>query len=500
MHIDGKAGADHRSSIELAIHSPLARLPVILLQVHDKAAQQLKSHLQVLFDNADATLFEMADKARSDAEQSLFFEAMRDVRLKRKNIERSFLERLLYAFIKLTQPAVSDSTLLMATPAQGVFSLLGNDLERAQVINAMVAKVLVRDQSALCHLSTRLNTLSRVVLNEQNNPLGPAMLCEYFLQAERDQGIEIKVKLIMLQLFEKYLLSHTGQLYADANQLLIATGALPDLVSATSCCSAQPAGHPQQSPETGEYAGNLVELLFDYIRGDRNLSAPLQNIVGQLQAPMFRIAQMDQNFFSCDSHPARRLLNAIASAAIGWDSSVDCRSHPLHRQISHVVQQLASYSGHDPGLLESWLHDFLMLTQTEHDRVELLEQHIRDNELATHRQLQAIRPWLVSSLPLPVLDEQDHLGLLLVSQLRIGTWIDQQDDQGSHLRCKLIAIVEPKGRYVFVNRSGIKTLEKNRSELIRQLRCGTILLLDDSLLFDRALASVIESLGQSAAQ
>ena len=493
MHIDGKAGADHRSSIELAIHSPLARLPVILLQVHDKAAQQLKSHLQVLFDNADATLFEMADKARSDAEQSLFFEAMRDVRLKRKNIERSFLERLLYAFIKLTQPAASDSTLLMATPAQGVFSLLGNDLERAQVINAMVAKVLVRDQSALCHLSTRLNTLSRVVLNEQNNPLGPAMLCEYFLQAERDQGIEIKVKLIMLQLFEKYLLSHTEQLYADANQLLIATGVLPELSSATSCCSPKHTDDTRELPAQSEYASNLVGLLFEYIGGDRNLSTPLKKLIGQLQQPMLKIAQLDQNFFSCDSHPARRLLNVIAAAAIGWDSSVDCASDPLHLQISHVVQQLAGYSGHHPGLLESLLHDFLTFTQAEQEQVELLEQHIRKDERALSRQMQAIRPWLASSLPLAVFDEQDHLGLLLVSQLRIGTWIDQQD--GLHLRCKLIVIVEPEGRYVFANRSGIKTLEISRADLIRQLRCGTILLLDDSLLFDRALASVIDSLG-----
>ena len=32
------------------------------------------------------------------------------------------------------------------------------------------------------------------------------------------------------------------------------------------------------------------------------------------------------------------------------------------------------------------------------------------------------------TVPLPVLDEQGHLGLLLVSQLRIGTWIELQED------------------------------------------------------------------------
>uniref|UniRef100_UPI000F4B683D DUF1631 family protein n=1 Tax=Pseudomonas viridiflava TaxID=33069 RepID=UPI000F4B683D len=53
----------------LGANAPLARLPVVLLQVRDKAAQQLKEALQALFDNADDTLFEMADRARSNTEQ-----------------------------------------------------------------------------------------------------------------------------------------------------------------------------------------------------------------------------------------------------------------------------------------------------------------------------------------------------------------------------------------------------------------------------------------------
>ena len=59
--------------------------------------------LQELFDNADDTLFEMADRARNDVEQNIFFEAMRDLRLKRKNIERGFLEQFFEAFAGLTQ-------------------------------------------------------------------------------------------------------------------------------------------------------------------------------------------------------------------------------------------------------------------------------------------------------------------------------------------------------------------------------------------------------------
>jgi len=493
MQNDGKVGSAHGTATELAMHSPLARLPVILLQVHDKAAQQLRNNLQVLFESADATLFKMADKAQNNTEQSLFFEAMRDVRLKRKNIERGFLERLFEAFMRLTQPNLQG-----IAPEQAVFSLMADDLERTQVTHAMVTRVLTRSQLVLCQLSTRLNTLSCVPLDEHNNPLGPAMLCEYFLQAKREQGMDIKVKLIMMRLFEKYLLDQTGQLYADANQLLIATGVLPDLSDRASCCAAKVGIHAQELPEASEDASKLVGLIFEYVSDDGNLSQPLRKLLALLREPMLQIAQCDQNFFSCDSHPARRLLNVMADAAIGWDASTDSRNDPLYRKVEHVVLQLARYAGNNPALLESLLHDFSMFTRGERSRAELLEQRTRDAEQASRRSAQQpdpVQPW-----PLPALDEQGHLGLLLVSQLRIGTWIELQEEDGTRLRCKLITILEPDGMHVFVNRTGAKVLEKSRTDLIVQLRNGTILMLDERLLIDRALESVIDSLRQSGSE
>lgn len=91
MKTDANVVHLNKATAEQSPTSPVGRLPVALIQVRDKAAQQLKQNLQSLFDNADDTLFEMADRATSNAEQNAFFEAMRDLRLKRKNIERGFL-------------------------------------------------------------------------------------------------------------------------------------------------------------------------------------------------------------------------------------------------------------------------------------------------------------------------------------------------------------------------------------------------------------------------
>ena len=56
------------------------------------------------------------------------------------------------------------------------------------------------------------------------------------------------------------------------------------------------------------------------------------------------------------------------------------------------------------------------------------------------------------------------------------------------------ASVKPSGKFIFVNRTGMKVLEKTRMGLAVEFRRGAIRLLDDALLFDRALESVIGNL------
>jgi len=226
MHNDGKVVPIKKAH---ATPSPLARLPVVLLQVRDKAAQQLQQGLQELFDNADDTLFEMADKARNNLDHHIFFEAMRDLRLKRKNFERVFMERLFDAFASLGQAGRGELQLVPVVSYDGVPGSTRDDLEKAVALEAMLGRVRHRDGLALAQLTARLSALLGNRLDDRENPLGPALLCEFFLRAGRSLGVEIRVKLVMLKLFEKYVLSDADQLYGEANQLLVATGVLPEL-------------------------------------------------------------------------------------------------------------------------------------------------------------------------------------------------------------------------------------------------------------------------------
>lgn len=222
-----------RVASEPSPNAGAGRLPVILVQVRDKAALQLKQALQALFDNADDTLFEMADRATSNLEQNAFFEAMRDLRLKRKSIERVYLQKVFEEFSALNQVQSGKSVPTLDTVSFDSLSLVQNEeLEESVAVDAMVARVMSRDATALAHLSTRLNTLVGRKVDEKSNPLAPRPLTAAFLDACQGLGVEIKVKLIILKLFEKYVLAHCDQLYAEANQILVAAGVLPELKSA----------------------------------------------------------------------------------------------------------------------------------------------------------------------------------------------------------------------------------------------------------------------------
>jgi len=93
--------------------------------------------------------------------------------------------------------------------------------------------------------------------------------------------------------------------------------------------------------------------------------------------------------------------------------------------------------------------------------------------------------------------EQDEYYLGQVDRLTQGAWFEMVEEGGQTYRCRLAAIIKSAGKYIFVNRSGNKVAEKNRATLAKALELGAINQLDDGMLFDRALESVIGNLRAS---
>lgn len=94
----------------------------------------------------------------------------------------------------------------------------------------------------------------------------------------------------------------------------------------------------------------------------------------------------------------------------------------------------------------------------------------------------------------------DDPHMVMVHGLAQGAWFDLAEDGKESLRCRLAAFIRPTGKYIFVNRNGIKVAEKTQVELALAIKAGHMRALDHSMLFDRALESVVTSLRQAKAK
>lgn len=747
--------------------APSGKLPVVLVSVRDKAATLLRGYVQELFANADDALFEMADRATSNNEQNSLFEAMRDLRLKRKNIERSFLQQLFESFTNLNQYHIGQPPTIGAPSFESLSLVQNDELEESVAIDSMVAKVKRRDEHALQQLTARFNHVLNRKMSEDSNPLSPNLLSTNFIKSCNSINFSINIKLIILKLFEKHVINQLDSLYQDINKLLIDADILPSLKitnpvqkkpnAAINRARSQTSNHdaaltvigsdelhiafselqemlsqlrgnvfpdrhipadavpissndlmrllshmqqhlPTQSAQDQDLRKqldqllirassnskearvvgqvdddviNLVAMLFEFILDDRNLPDSLKALIARLQIPLLKVAVLDKTFFNRGNHPARRLLNEIASAALGWSDHDSERRDNLYQKIENIVQRTLTEFTDDPNIFNELLADFIAFTGNERRRSELLEQRTRDAEegraraetarahverelnarllgktlpevviqllqdawskvlllsylksgddssewrdnLATiddliwsiepHdnaearlkllqvvpsllRQLRAgfsnaaIDPFVASDffnrlealhvqafqrykrnttaaeaasedssktvaesiateqteitlneLPKelheaalqkqqdpPVMVEvqkeivlqqaqttddsaskivlsDDDPALLQVDSLHTGSWVEFIQDDQRKLRCKLAAIIKSTGRYIFVNRSGVKVLEKSRMSLAIEFKNDAVTLLDNALLFDRALESVIGNL------
>ena len=71
---------------------------------------------------------------------------------------------------------------------------------------------------------------------------------------------------------------------------------------------------------------DVIKLLFDYIFRDPSIPESLRSLFERLQVPILKAALLDRTFFSDKKHPARRLLDHLAAAAVGATSDEGYRA------------------------------------------------------------------------------------------------------------------------------------------------------------------------------
>jgi hypothetical protein len=81
-----------------------------------------------------------------------------------------------------------------------------------------------------------------------------------------------------------------------------------------------------------------------------------------------------------------------------------------------------------------------------------------------------------------------------VRALKAGCWFEFIAADAVRERAKLSWVSPISGRYLFVNRRGLKVADKSAAQLAAEIDSGQAVLLEEVPLFDRALDAIVERL------
>ncbi len=419
------------------------------------ALERMTAAVSGVMNKVDDTLFELADKAENNAIQSIYFDAMREVRIRRGNIETEFSTRLVEGYNRAVKGERSPGpgpagSLNDPEPALGLME--DDDLEESLAVDGMASKVRESCESELFAFDRRMGVLlGDPNLEGEGNPLAPENICGAFREACDQLSSGIQVRLILLKLFDKYAAVLLPQLYSDLNRYLIDNDVLPKLPQSTPhrppVPRAQPPGPAAARPaspegtraeggnvlaalhqlvalnastqnvaavgvghvrpgtlerltqlqrgdldqvpgaslvlDAGQLASggvnvlhqlkeapiheagagvddltiDIVAMLFDFVLDDPGIPDFMKALIGRLQIPMLKVAMLDRSVFSKRTHPARRLVNVLADAAVGW-TEADQANNPVFGKAQTVIFRVLSEFEDDVGLFSELLEDF----------------------------------------------------------------------------------------------------------------------------------------------
>ncbi|WP_428609576.1 DUF1631 domain-containing protein [Sedimenticola sp.] len=119
---------------------------------------------------------------------------------------------------------------------------------------------------------------------------------------------------------------------------------------------------------------DVISMLFEFILDDPGLSDPMRALLARLQIPMLKVAILDKSFFGRKDHPARRLLNAMAQAAIGWTEESGRSGDGLYAHIESAVSRILAKFDDDLALFDELYEQFSAFLEREQRGAHVAEE------------------------------------------------------------------------------------------------------------------------------
>lgn len=424
-------------------------LPAALMRLRDVSGQSLKAVMSEFFDQADDALFELADKASTNQDQTAYFDAMRELRLRRKSMTVSVLQYVSSAFNEIGQFKPKGGSGSLDEVDQDSLSLVDHaQLEQQVAIDNLINKLRSQNAEAIRLLNVRVaHLVPSVKLHDSQMPLSPEIICGGVSEACSDLDIDIRAKLVVLKLFDRLLGGILGDFYKNANKTLIAEGVLPDMkrpplaggkpAGSSRAQSGQPAASgdasqnqagQMQSGSSAGGSGSDVQATFSELSallhgGQSGNQGGYQGTAGSPGAGVL------------DTDTLMARLNNIQSEATGWSSD----------DIVPLSSQLQPLFVNERG-------ERVTAGQVDSDVINLVSMLF--DFILEDRQLHPTMKAIISRLQIPVLkvaltdknffNRGGHPVRKLLNELAMAAmgWTEKKPGQRDPLRDRIESVVE----------------------------------------------------------
>jgi hypothetical protein len=420
----------------------------LLNAVRSIATRRLQQYIGNMFEHVDDALFDLAEKAENNAAQMHYFDGMREVRKRRSVIERGFLaqvSRELNDFVSGTR----------STPAPGIpaapigsieLSLVAdNELEESLAITSMIGKNETRLSRDLFAVNQRLSVIcGGVKIEDATNPIGPALLAQAFRQSMRELSADMRVKLIIYKLFDRYVMASLDELYQETNAELMRAGVLPQLRHEV----VRQSGTAAATGGAGAAGDVQAPIAADDSEASAELLQTLRTLFGARRAhPNMPLAAMTQGPLPTPNEliGALSVLQSQAATVPVMPLPVGSSTLDITQQVlqlkEQLLSQLGSLRGQRPGQIATIDEDTIDLVGM------LFEFILEDRNLPPQMQVMLARlqiPYLKAAiLDRKLFAHRQHPARRLLDGLADAakSWSEESDRDG-RLHDTIKAIVE----------------------------------------------------------
>jgi hypothetical protein len=101
----------------------------------------------------------------------------------------------------------------------------------------------------------------------------------------------------------------------------------------------------------------LVGMVFDRIHQDEQIPGEVKVALARLQFPIMKVALADADLFVAPTRPARRLMDRIASTAVGWHPEGDDNARYL-AEVNRAINTVVLAISEGPAIFERALEEF----------------------------------------------------------------------------------------------------------------------------------------------